>query len=108
MTSPCALGEKLGNLRAQFEVADLVVVVDDDHRDDGIVLGVVRHEVKSLPDATLVDEVLQPAPPTVRPNITADELARSMDDDGRTFVLVTKLDGTLIGVIERADLHGHH
>jgi rhodanese-related sulfurtransferase len=80
------------------------VVVDADN----IVLGLVRREVLELPAATRIETVMQPAPPTVRPSITADELANSMADDGRSYVLVTHLDGTLIGAIERQDLYGHH
>jgi CBS domain-containing protein len=40
----------------------------------------------------------------VRPSITADELARSMDRNGETHMLVTTLDGRLVGVVERDDL----
>ena len=51
---------------------------------------------------------MQPAPPTVRPSITAAELAQSMDKDHRTYVLVSLLDGTLLGIIQREDLYGQH
>jgi CBS domain-containing protein len=48
------------------------------------------------------------APPSVRPSITAAELAKSMDEDGRRWVLVTHLDGVLVGVVHREDLDGQH
>ena len=76
------------------------------HPDDGVVLGVVRAEARLLPGDTEVADVLDGAPPSVRPSITATELAESMDRDGRPFVLVTRPDGVLLGVIERADLYG--
>ena len=71
-----------------------------------MVLGVVRAEARLLPGDTAVADVLDGAPPSVRPSITATELAGSMDRDGRPFVLVTRPDGVLLGVIERADLYG--
>ena len=94
-------------------VAELAAIIGDHPRAavtdaDGIVLGLVRREVLDLPDDTRVEAVLQPAPPTVRPSITAHELAESMDKDGRTYVLVSHYDGVLVGLIEREDLHGGH
>ena len=88
----------------RFGDESVCVVVDD----DGTVLGAVRKETTQLADTTLVDEVLQPAPPTVRPSITTAELARSMARDGRTYVYVTTVEGRLVGLLTRADLHGQH
>ena len=100
----CSLGEKVHDLRDRFGDDTVCVVLDD----DGFVLGAVRREATQLDDATLVDDVLLPAPPTVRPSIPADELARSMDRDGRTYVYVTTIEGRLLGLVTRADLHGQH
>ena len=100
----CSLGEKVGDLTDRFEDEPVCAVVDD----AGVLLGAVRQEATHLPETTLVDEVLQPAPPTVRPSITSDELARSMARDGRTYVYVTTPEGTLVGLITRAQLHGQH
>jgi len=69
---------------------------------DGIVLGTI-HGPARTGSADVLD-VMQPGPSTVRPSITADELAQSMDRNGETHTLVTTLDGHLIGVVERADL----
>ena len=55
---------------------------------------------------TPVADVLHGAAPSVRPSITTEELAESMDRDRRTFVLVTTPDGVLLGVIERDQLLG--
>ena len=100
----CSLGEKVGDLRERFGDETVCVVLDD----AGFVLGAARREITQLDDATLVDDVLLPAPPTVRPSIPADELARNMDRDGRTYVYVTTVEGRLIGLVTRADLHGQH
>jgi rhodanese-related sulfurtransferase len=100
----CRLDVTVGELEAIIGDAPRVVVLDDDR----IVLGVVRREALTLEGVTPVASVLQPAPPSVRPSIPVDELAESMEDDGRSYVLVTHLDGELVGVIEREDLRGRH
>ncbi|MEY2402955.1 MAG: hypothetical protein QOD38_506, partial [Acidimicrobiaceae bacterium] len=74
---------------------EVVVVVDA----DDVVLGVVRTEARSLPQDVTVASIMQPGPPTVRPSIPIRELAKSMDDNGELHVLVTKLDGTLTGLV---------
>ena len=68
-----------------------------------VVLGAVRPDAVPAVDRAVLD-VLQPAPSSVRPSITAEELARSMDRSGEPYVVVTTLHGTLIGIVERADL----
>jgi hypothetical protein len=40
----------------------------------------------------------------VRPSIQADELGRSMEESGESHVVVSRLDGVLIGIVERGDL----
>ena len=79
---------------------ELVVVVDA----DDVVLGVVRREAQSLPHDVAVVSVMQSGPPTVRPSIPIRELAASMDEDGQLHALVTKLDGTLVGLVRRDEL----
>jgi CBS domain-containing protein len=101
----CRLTETVGDVSARLgRHEDVCVVVDDDR----VVLGVVRAETAQLPPATPVTAALQPAPPSVRPSITARELADSMEHDGRTYVLVTTPRGELLGIVTRADLHGDH
>jgi hypothetical protein len=63
----------------------------------------VRPEASSTVETPVLD-VLSPGPATVRPSISADELARSMDADGQDHILVTTLEGTLLGVVLREDL----
>ncbi len=97
----CTSDATVGDIASELSDHPRVVVLDD----DGVVLGVVRAEAAALPDDTAVLDAMHGAPPTVRPSVTADELAKSMDDDSRTFVLVTTPNGTLFGVIERDDLY---
>jgi CBS domain-containing protein/rhodanese-related sulfurtransferase len=100
----CDLDATVTDVAAIIDGHERVVVTDD----DGVVLGIVRRDILGLPDKTWVEAVMQPAPPTVRPSITVDELADSMENDGRSYVLVTHFDGTLVGLIERSDLYGRH
>jgi rhodanese-related sulfurtransferase len=101
----CRVTDHVADLDGAFKGDDRQCVVVDD---DDVVLGLVRREVRQLPADTPVSDVMQPAPPTVRPSITATELAKSMDKDHRTYVLVSLLDGTLLGIIQREDLYGQH
>jgi rhodanese-related sulfurtransferase/CBS domain-containing protein len=100
----CSLGSTLADILGRFGDDGLIVVVDD----CDTVLGVVRDEVRHLPATTGVQELVRWDPPTVRPSITASELAESMRKDDRTFVLVTTLNGVLQGIVTRSDLHGSH
>jgi rhodanese-related sulfurtransferase len=76
----------------------LVVVVDDDQ----VVLGTLRAEAAPLdvPART----AMAPGPPTVRPSIDRWELAESMDRQAEDHILVTTLDGRLIGLVTRERL----
>ena len=100
----CTFDEQIGAIRTRFGADGLCAVVDADE----IVLGVVRDDACALGDATPVGAVMQPGPPSVRPSITAADLAESMEHDGRRFVVVSTSLGRLIGVITKSDLRGHH
>jgi rhodanese-related sulfurtransferase len=93
-------GATVGDLPDVEDGDDPVCVVDG----DGVVLGTVRAPAVGLPADTSLLEVLHPAPPSVRPSIPLDELATSMDEDGQVRVLVTTLDGRLLGLVRREDL----
>jgi CBS-domain-containing membrane protein len=70
----------------------------------GVVLGALHPNAAGLPPDTAVLVVADPAPASVRPSITCEELARSMDDGGRHHVIVSTSQGTLLGVVLRSDL----
>jgi len=77
----------------------VVLVIDQDER----VLGSVKPgDVHGTGTAL---SVAFPAPGSVRPSIQADELAQSMEKSGESHVVVSTLDGVLIGIVERDDLH---
>src|SRR3954471_17151157 len=95
---PDATIHDLNAVIGDWEVA---VVVDG----DDVVLGSVRREARDLPPDATITSVMQSGPPTVRPSIPVRELAQSMDDDGERTILVTNLDGTLVGLARRDDLN---
>ncbi len=100
----CTIDEDMGDVADRFENDGLCAVVDDEQ----IVLGIVRQDAVALGGTTPVRAVMQPAPPSVRPNVIASDLADDMDHDHRSFVLVSTSHGRLIGFIAASDLHGHH
>jgi rhodanese-related sulfurtransferase/CBS domain-containing protein len=99
----CGPDATVGDLPDRGPEGSLTVVVADD-----VVVGVVRPEARQLPPDLAVRDAMLTAAPSVRPSITAAELAKSMDKDGQRWVLVTHLDGVLVGVVHREDLDGQH
>lgn len=81
----------------------VVVVVDADDVVVGAIQG-ARRAGTSMASITAID-VMDPGPATVRPGMTVDELAASMRRSGETHVIVTTLDGRLLGVVTREDIH---
>ncbi len=94
----CSVDATVGDL-GDHPVADLWVVVDD----DGVVHGEVRSGIAGLPPATPVAQVMHSGAVTARPSMRVQELAEKFDEGTLTHVLVTHLDGKLVGIVERAD-----
>ena len=96
----CGLTETIGDIRRRTEGWDTCVVVDS----KGVVLGLLRKkELDADPKAT-AEQVMRPGPKTFRPNLTLQELLKSMrDHEIQTNSLVTTAEGRLLGVISRAD-----
>ena len=70
----------------------------------GVILGSVRREAAGLPPGTPAARAMEPGPPTVRPSISRAELGRSMGQEGQRSVLVSGLDGRLVGIVSLDDL----
>jgi rhodanese-related sulfurtransferase len=96
----CGPDAALGDL-PEAGPGGVVLVVD--HR--RVVLGALWPDLVARAGADLTAlDVAHPAPTSVRPSITASELARSMDRSGERYVVVSTLDGVLVGIVEREDL----
>ena len=86
--------------RVRADGRDTCVVVDS----RGIVLGLLRKSALEASPQSTAEEVMASGPKTFRPNVTLEELLKSMrDHDIQTNSLVTTADGRLLGVISRAD-----
>ena len=96
----CSLKETIGDIRRRTGEWDTCVVVDS----EGVVLGLLRKkELDADPQAT-AEQVMRLGPKTFRPNVTLQELLKSMrDHEIQTNSLVTTAEGRLLGVISRAD-----
>ena len=96
----CGLKETIGDIRRRTEGWDTCVVVDSKR----VVLGLLRKkELDADPTAT-AEQVMRPGPKTFRPNVTLQELLKSMrEHEIQTNSLITTAEGRLLGVISRAD-----
>jgi CBS domain-containing protein len=96
----CSLTETIGDIRRRTAGWDTCVVVDA----DGVVLGLLRKKELDADPQARAEQMMRPGPKTFRPNVTLQELLKSMrDNEIQTNSLVTTGGGRLLGVISRAD-----
>jgi CBS domain-containing protein len=71
----------------------------------GVLLGRVRRSaLQGLSDRDSIEPIIEPGPSTIRPNLTPAELSRRLErSDVRTLV-VTRPDGSLIGIVRRDEI----
>jgi rhodanese-related sulfurtransferase len=72
---------------------------------DSVLVGRVRRSaLEGLAEGDPIEPIIEPGPSTIRPHLTAKELRdRFENSDVRTLV-VTRPDGTLLGVVRRDDI----
>ena len=71
----------------------------------GVVLGRVRKSaLQTLGDGDPIDTVLGPRPQTIRPHLTQRKLEERFEAYGFQTLVVTRPDGTLIGVVRRDEI----
>jgi Mg/Co/Ni transporter MgtE len=96
----CRLTETIGDIRRRTAGWETCVVVDPER----VVLGLLRKKELDADPQTRAEQVMRPGPKTFRPNVTLQELLKSMrDHEIQTNSLVTTGGGRLLGVISRAD-----
>lgn len=90
----CRMSDTVGEARSRIGTWDICVVVNEDQ----VVLGLVRAEALGVADDRSVVDVMQEGPSTFRPHVTAQEMVSQLEKSPRSWLLVTNLDGTLVGV----------
>ncbi|MBA3399959.1 MAG: hypothetical protein H0U01_08360 [Acidimicrobiia bacterium] len=96
----CSVDEPVDDVRGRVGGWEICVAVNAAR----VVLGLVRVEALSLADGRTVAEVMQEGPKTFRPHLTAIEVVPQLDETPRSWLLVTNLDGTLVGVARPDDV----
>lgn len=96
----CDLTETVGQVRPRLGGWDVGVVVNN--RD--VVLGVVRAADLALDDERPIAAVMHEGPSTFRPDVPLAEVAGRLRERGISRVLVTRSDGTLIGLVRSDDV----
>lgn len=74
-----------------------LIVVDADR----VVLGVVTSELLNADPQSHIEEVMDPAPVTFRPNLRVGEMPTYFKKEGAQHALVTTSDGVLVGLVHR-------
>jgi rhodanese-related sulfurtransferase/CBS domain-containing protein len=78
------------------------VPVTDDAR---VLLGAVDPAATGLPPTTPVADVMIPSPGTIRPEMRIDDVVKQLAEDGLDHVLVTAVDGSLVGRVVVGHFH---
>jgi hypothetical protein len=93
----CGLTQRLADLDSEI---DLYVVVTEER----VILGDVRGKALRGDPSTRIEDVMNPAPVTYRPNVSVHEMAHQLVETGAQRVLVSDADGRLIGLLDRQDV----
>jgi CBS domain-containing protein len=92
----CTLNQQLEDVRKAVSSDWTICVVVDPNQ---IVLGLL--DLNAMMDLHgTIEELMKPAPPTLRPSVLIDEASKFLQETNKQFALVTKSSGELIGVFE--------
>ena len=72
---------------------------------DGVLLGAIDPAVTSLPAETPIEQIMVPAPGTIRPEMRIEAVVEQLQSDGLDHVFVTAVNGVLIGLVITDELH---
>jgi rhodanese-related sulfurtransferase/CBS domain-containing protein len=95
----CALSDRVGEVRERVQAADWdeCVVVNEAR----VVLGRLRGPELAVSDDTIVEEVMESGPSTIRPDESLEQLLPRMRGKHVAAMVVTTPDGRLFGIVER-------
>jgi CBS domain-containing protein len=97
----CGLEERLQDVRRTVGAAgwDTCIVVNEQR----VVLGRLGRKALASDEDVAVEAAMTPGPSTMRPSITLAAIVERMQRRELTSALVTRSDGTLVGLLRRAD-----
>ncbi len=95
----CSFSDRLADVRQQLESSRVGMLVALNAH--GVVLGRLGPDALNASDDATVDEVMREGPTTIRPSEELEPLLERMRNASVDGVLVTRSDGTLIGILER-------
>ncbi len=98
----CHLGERLGDVAKRVRAAgkNVCIVVNDRH----IVLGRIRGRALDGDLSSLVEDVMQPGPSTIRTDTDLGTVAETLRGGNVASTLVTNQEGRLIGTVYLEDV----
>jgi len=91
--------EKVGEVRKRLGTGNVepLIVVDADR----VVLGLVASESLNADPQSPIEDVMDPAPVTFRPNLRVGEMPAYFKKEGVQHALVTTSHGILVGLVHR-------
>jgi Mg/Co/Ni transporter MgtE len=99
----CRLDERVADVRDRMD-GESLVVVDADR----VVLGLVGRDALNGDPAMPIEQVMDSAPVTFRPNVRAGEVPDYFKKQGVPRAIVTTSDGVLIGLIRLSNALDPH
>src|SRR4051794_36428950 len=98
----CGLDEAIGDVRGRVEASPcgFALVVSE----GGCLLGRLRRAELEGDAERRAEGGMEAGPSTVRPTVSAHELAQRLAEHDLKFAVVTRADGTLMGVVRRSEL----
>jgi predicted transcriptional regulator len=97
----CRLNDRLADVRAQVARSgwDTCIVVNDQN----VVLGRLGQRALQASDDVTVEQAMSAGPGTIRPNVELATVTQRLRDKNLSSALVTRSDGTLVGLLRRDD-----
>ena len=97
----CRLGESVAEVVARLPNGWDICVVTDDRQ---VVLGLLGRNALRGKAETTVESAMTLGPSTIRPSARIEAIAERMREQDLTRIIVSRSDGTLVGVVRREDI----
>lgn len=97
----CSLDESVADVAVRLPDGLDICVVTNDRQ---VVLGLLGRTALRSIQQTTVENAMTPGPSTIRPSARIDAIRQRMLDQNLTRTIVTRSDGTFVGVVRSEDL----